>query len=352
MTTIKKSTVLALAVTCLMIAPIILRDVRAHDVALSEEPGRESGFEEGSKDDRKAGSDADHNGNAVLWKEPTDIESRDLFFGIGGREGAPDPSGKFTFMARKGAPDDTSEKIQVRDDQGRKWTVKFGPEAKPEPTVTRIVWAVGYHVDQDYFIKRTHIEGRGGFDVWDVRFERDDDGFETLGRWEWNSNPFLGTRELDGLKTLMALFNNADLTLRNTKIVRPKKKSGGDPNKQIYYVNDLGATLGSTGAFFSKLPVLDRLPADTKGVVKDYMSHRFIDSASSGEVKFYTKRRLAEKVLKGVKIENARWMGNLLGRLSDKQLTDAFRAGGFDESEIAVYVRTLRDRIKQLQELK
>jgi hypothetical protein len=44
-------------------------------------------------------------------------------------------------------------------------------------------------------------------------------------------------------------------------------------------------------------------------------------------------------------------MGNLLGQLSEKQLTDAFRAGGFTESEVAIYVSEIRDRIKQLQDL-
>ena len=55
--------------------------------------------------------------------------------------------------------------------------------------------------------------------------------------------------------------------------------------------------------------------------------------------------------LDGVKVEHARWMGNLLARLSEKQLKDAFRAGGFTESEVDIYVNEIRDRIKQLQNL-
>jgi hypothetical protein len=45
-------------------------------------------------------------------------------------------------------------------------------------------------------------------------------------------------------------------------------------------------------------------------------------------------------------------MGSLLARLSDKQLTDAFRAGGFDEADTSVFLRAIRDRIGQLQNLK
>jgi hypothetical protein len=58
------------------------------------------------------------------------------------------------------------------------------------------------------------------------------------------------------------------------------------------------------------------------------------------------------KVLEGVTVENGRWMGNLLGRLSDKQLSDAFRAGGFTDWEVTTYVRTVRARINELKNLK
>ena len=167
------------------------------------------------------------NGQPVLWQEPTDIGSRDLFYGIGGREGAPDPAGKFTFLGDHGSPKDSNPKIDVNDEQGRKWTVKFGPEVKAETAATRIVWAVGYHVDQDYFVERATIEGYSREETRNMRFERDDDDWKKVGRWDWKTNPFVGTRELDGLKTLMALLQNIDLTEGNNKIVRLKKKAGG-----------------------------------------------------------------------------------------------------------------------------
>jgi len=44
-------------------------------------------------------------------------------------------------------------------------------------------------------------------------------------------------------------------------------------------------------------------------------------------------------------------MGDLLGRLSDKQLYDAFYAGGFSAPETSLYVSILRARIMQLQRL-
>src|SRR6266404_2483368 len=156
----------------------------------AEKPKKQKEEKKEEKKKKAADSGGSQDGRPVLWEDPTDIESRDLFNGLGGAEAAPDANGKFTFVKR--VTGGTSEKIHVDDDKGRKWTVKFGPEARPETAATRIVWAAGYHVDQDYFVKRTHIEGRGGFNVWDVRFERRDDGYKADkagALWSWESNP-------------------------------------------------------------------------------------------------------------------------------------------------------------------
>jgi hypothetical protein len=344
----KHDLILPLISICLLISLTISEGARADLVAQidSQATSREQQKEKPQELDRKEGIE----GVPVMWEDPVDLESRDLFYGIGGRKGAPDTSSRFTFIEEK--KEGRWKKIIVEDERDRRWTVKFGPEPRPETTATRIVWAVGYYTDQDYFVKRVRIEGYGDADVSDVRFERDNDGFSKVGRWSWTSNPFVGTRELDGLKVLMALLNNYDLKTLNNKIVRPSKKKSTDPVKLIYCVSDLGATLGSTGKWFTSLPLFGELPAGTRANPKDYSEHRFIDGVSDGKVSFHYKRQRAARAIKGVRVENARWMGNLLARISDKQFSDAFRAGGFDEAETASFVRALRDRISQLQNLK
>jgi hypothetical protein len=331
-----------IALLCCSVSP-------ASFISLAQKKDKKEKSEKKKTDNQSDAKKDSSDVHPAIWENPTDIESRDLFNGPGGAEGAPDPNGKFTFVDR--STKGTSEKIHVTDDKGRKWTVKFGPEAKPETAATRIVWAAGYHVDQDYFVKRTHIEGRGGFDVWDVRFERGDDGYKEEGLWQWEANPFNGTRELQGLKVLMALLNNWDLKVVNNKIVSPKKKSGGDRDERIYYIADLGATLGSTGSFFAKLPFFGNAPAGSKGDPDGYSRQRFIDGVRNGQVIFHYKGK-DKKALEGISVENARWMGDLLGRLSDKQLTDSLRAGGFNDAEVTTYLRAIRDRINQLRNLK
>lgn len=313
----------------------------------ADKPDKEK--KEGKKDKTSAKESSGGEPHGVLWREPTDLENRDLFNGPGGAEGAPDPKSKFTFVER--SKSGTSEKINVDDDRGRKWQVKFGAEARPAPAASRIVWALGYHVDTDYFVKRAHIEGRGGFDVWDVRFKRRDDGFKEEGTWSWHANPFAGTRELQGLKVLMALLNNWDLKEDNNKIIQASKKSGGDRSEAIYYVSDLGATFGKTGSVIRKIPGFQNAPAGTKGEAGPFSDQVFILGVSNGQVVFNYKGK-DKKALEGITVENARWAGNLAGRLSDKQLSDAFRAGGFSDGEVTIFVRAVRARINELKNLK
>src|SRR5689334_22962910 len=216
-----KKTYAALTALCLLVS--LTASAPAGVRLAAQDKDKKPKKDKKEKQDKKENKDADKADKSatvsdrelrnVMWSEPSNIESLDLFNGPGAADGAPDPQGKFTFEKRVSSG--TSEKIHVSDDKGRKWTVKFGAEARPETAATRIVWAAGYHVDQDYFVKRTHIEGRGGFDVWDVRFERRDDGYKDEGLWQWDANPFNGTRELQGLKVLMVLLNNWDLKYVN-----------------------------------------------------------------------------------------------------------------------------------------
>jgi hypothetical protein len=319
--------------------------------------GKERKTGEGKKErgsDRPREVDVGTN-TPVLWQDPGEIEHRDLFYGPGGQAGSPDPAGKFTYI--KDQPTGMQKKIIVKDDQGRTWTVKFGPEARPETVASRIVWSVGYHANQDYFLEEARIEGYSEPVICNVRFQRRDDGYKTIGNWSWESNPFVGTRELNGLKTLMALINNWDIKELNNKVGRPSANS--EQGRLIYYVSDLGATFGRTRSGYGGIPFTGDVPADrgpgkskAKGDPKAYASEKFITAKRNGQIKFYLGRTRGRRLLRDVSAENARWIGSLLARLSVEQLSDAFRAGGFSEGEVESYVKTVRERIQELVELK
>lgn len=205
--------------------------------------------------------------DAVLWSNPVDIGSRNLYYGPGGAEDAPSTT---TFTYDKEDLNGTSPKFDVRDQDGVKWRVKLGEEACPETVATRLLWAVGYFANEDYFLPAIHVEGmqlvskkrrkrvRGLIDadgtMHNVRLKRYSKNEKKVGTWQWRHNPFTGTRELNGLRVMMALINNWDLKDENNAIYAEKELRGDWQNKNdpgasetVYMVSDVGASFGTTG---------------------------------------------------------------------------------------------------------
>src|SRR5215510_3864174 len=75
------------------------------------------------------------NNAAVLWRQPSDIRTRNLLYGPGGQSGQ--PRAPFTFV--KEDLDGSSPKFVVKDARGVQWKVKLGDEAKPETAATRLL---------------------------------------------------------------------------------------------------------------------------------------------------------------------------------------------------------------------
>ena len=90
----------------------------------------------------------------MLWRDPSDIASRNLFYGPGGK--AHEPKGTFTFD--KEDMDGSNPKFDVVDQDGVHWRVKIGPEARPETVASRLVWGAGYFANEDYFVPVLHVQ--------------------------------------------------------------------------------------------------------------------------------------------------------------------------------------------------
>ncbi len=90
---------------------------------------------------------------AVLWRNPDDIASRNLYYGPGGEKHQPHTT--YTFV--KEDLDGSNPKFVVEDENGVRWKVKLGEEARPETVATRLVWAVGYFANEDYFVQDLHV---------------------------------------------------------------------------------------------------------------------------------------------------------------------------------------------------
>ena len=293
-----------------------------------------------------------------LWRDRGKIESLNLFYGPGGKEHQ--PAGKFTFV--KEDREGTSPKFDVIDDQGVQWKVKLGEETKSETAATRLVWAAGYFADEDYYLPELRVEklpklergrqfvSRGGV-VHGVRLERKLKGQKKTENWSWFQDPYVGTKELDGLKIMMALMNNWDLKEVNNAIY---EEQGEKPR---YVISDLGATFGRTGN-----PLVR-----SKDNLRDYRRTKFIQKVKPEEVDFfmssrpffltaidvpnYVARTKMQGIAKHISRTHAKWLGHLLGQLSTEQIRDCFRAAGYSPQEVVGFAKVVQGRIADLNRL-
>jgi hypothetical protein len=336
----------------------------------------------------------------ALWHDPGEIPTLDLAFGSGGKERAPRRDATYSFV--KEDLGGTSTKFYIKDQDGVEWLVKVGDEARGETAATRLVWAMGYFTDEDYFVPELHVSGLSKLHrhsksvhqdgtVTKARLKRIEKGQKKLANWVWADNPFRGSRELNGLRTMMALINNWDLKTVNNKVYgskqdHPKREEEGSAshdqpeklgdgndaatddgvqpaampvNDDVrYVVSDLGASFGRTGAFFSR----------SKGKVRDYVKDKFIRASTPETVDFvmrtkpggiigffkpgYSRQRVAmADTVQNIPRSDAKWIGTQLARLTPAQIRSAFESSGFTAVEVDGYFAELSKRIAELNAL-
>jgi hypothetical protein len=279
-------------------------------------------------------------GTPVLWRAPEDIETRDLFLGPGGSALKPDLR-RVTFVKEeKGG---YSKKYRVRDGAGREWVAKIGKEAQSETAAVRLIWAAGYMTEVNYLVPSLTIEGKGTFE--NVRLEARPRYVERLDEWKWDKNPFVETKEMQGLLVMLALLNNWDIKDANNKVLQVRSPETGRYELR-YIISDLGATFGRVK---SGLPVVWRFRRN-RNDPDDYHDSDFVREVEGGYVELaYRGKR--EDLFEAIRVDEAAWLGNWLARLSDEQLRDAFRAANYTPGEIDLLAGEVRRRINELARL-
>jgi hypothetical protein len=260
--------------------------------------------------------------------------------------------------------DGTNPKFVIRDRDGVNWKVKLGVEARPETAASRFVWAAGYFADEDYFLPALQVRDmpprlRRGENfiasdgsIRNARLEREPAGFKKISGWSWDQNPFAGSRELNGLRTLMALLNNWDLKAENNAV----REEGPD---LVYLVSDLGSSFGTAGIVFPM--------SGGKGSLNAYKHSELIRKVHDATVDFrspafpelvfvfnppdFFRRIRQERLGRNIPRNDAHWLGRTLAGLSKRQIEDAFRAAGYSPDEVAAYSKAVGQRIAELSDL-
>lgn len=293
----------------------------------------------------------------VIWRDPGAVEQLDFAAGPGGVDGAPKPP--FRFLEEEQIA--SNPKVLVEDASGVHWRAKWGHEVHSETFAPRIAWAAGYFVLPTYYVARGTIKGAHGLTRADRYIGRDgsfsDAVFERGGQavtrlkqarsWAWNNNPFVGTKELNGLKVVMMLVSNWDSkdardTHRDSNTaIFPVHLNGGVESR--YLVTDWGGTMGKWGGFFS------REKWDCKGFTSQ--TPHFTRGVKNGVVEFGYSGQHTHDIRADIRVSDVQWIMQYLGRITDEQLRAGLRAAGAQPEEVVCFTRALRDRLNQLSQV-
>jgi hypothetical protein len=275
---------------------------------------------------------------ASMWVEPTDIASRDLYNGPWGAANAPDPKDVYELVELKHTGVNLG--MTVKDSKGREWSVKqpfpgnLDSEAPVEVVVSRLLSAIGYHQPPVYHLPAftlkddfgRHVETGG-------RFRLKTDKIKEVDVWDWASNPFVGTKEYQGLIVLLTMFNSTDLKNSNNSLYEHRD---GDLVEQWYVARDVGSAFGDTHRM-----------APRKNHVESFEQMPFVLGVSNGFVDFAYQGWYKNLVEERITPQEVAWACNLLGQLSDKQLQDAFRAAHYEPDIANRFIAKLREKIQQ-----
>jgi hypothetical protein len=295
---------------------------------------------------------------AMIWRDPGDVASLDLAAGPGGHDGR--PRAPFTFVEEHTSGSQPC--VSVRDARGSVWRVKWGHEVHAEALATRLAWAAGYFVETTYYVAEGRLQGaadlqraaacvdqNGRFQH--ARFELDEPGVEKHfdeHSWAWHDNPFVGTRELNGLKIVMMWVSNWDAKdVRdvargsNTAIFEYTLPSG--LREARYLIIDWGGAFGRWGS-----TVVSRGRWDCHAFAVE--SEAFVAGIDGDYLRFgYTGQRTSD-IADGIRISDAEWLLGRLDGLGRSQIADAVRASGGTEEEAAVFAGALRARLDRLRD--
>jgi hypothetical protein len=279
---------------------------------------------------------------ATLWQTPTDLSTRDLYYGPWGARNAPDPNAVYTFVEHKHSG--VNPGMTVIDSQGREWSVKQGypsgldDEGPVEVALSRVLSAIGYYQPPVYYLPSFTLKNDWGTRTEPGgRFRLKEETLEDIGPWRWEDNPFVGTKPYQGLLVLLMMFNSTDLKNSNNTLY---ERRNGDHVERWYVVRDIGAALGDTNRFAPRKnhpDTFERYP-----FVLD-VRNGYVDLAYDGWYQALVRERITP--------DDVAWASDLLARLSERQWRDAFRAGGYDPQVANRFIRKLREKVGQGQEV-
>lgn len=270
---------------------------------------------------------------AELWVEPS--PDRDLFNGVGGASLAPNPREVYKVIEIKATG--YSEGYTLLDGAKRQWSAKFPPEAHSEVVSSRLLWGIGYHQPPIYYLAGWRALGADGPNPQrGARFREKKPDFHGLsdeGDWSYYENPFSDTVQMRALLVFHAMLGNSDLKDQQNALYALTDPVDGA--SRWYVARDLGQTFGRTGGLNpprADIDVFEKTP--------------FI-LGTSGDRVLLEYRGRHKQLFENIRISDVVWLCDRLSRLSDEQLFDAFRAGGYDAPMARRFITRLKAKVAE-----
>ena len=224
------------------------------------------------------------------------------------------------------------------------------------------MWAAGYVVESNYLVPEGVVVGCGELERASVcvgeegrftnaRFELDEPAVRKLfdeHGWSWDDNPFVGSRELAGLKILVMLLSNWDnkdvrdvARGSNTAIFEHEAEDGAI--EAHYLIIDWGATMGRWGipglrGKWDPVAFADQSSQLVTGVAGDLVSWGYVGQRT-------------DDAIQGITLDDVRWLLGTVGRITDAQIGVALDAAGATPEERLTFTRALRQRIDRLRSI-
>ena len=286
---------------------------------------------------------------ATLWTDPeSDAAPRELFYGAGGEARAPAEGSMFTLLHEDGGGYSTG--YDVRGPDGMEWSVKLGPESQTEVVASRLLWALGYYQPATYYLSNWTMEGREVREQQPARFRPKLSDWKVEGEWSWYENDFVATQPFKGLIVANLILTNWDWKTSNNRIYAIGG-SEGKPARRIFVVQDLGASLGkmSYPRLLAWMPT-KYVKQGSRNNLEDFESQAFIERVDGDRVEF-VYQGIHKSLLDTVSRADVAWIAQRMSRLTDKQWSDAFRAGGYADEHAARYISKIKSKIAEGLEL-
>jgi hypothetical protein len=170
----------------------------------------------------------------------------------------------------------------------------------------------------------------------------EEDHARSIGPWDFDRLGHEDRRELRGLGLLAAWVGWFDSRFENTRL---KVITSGGRSELQHYITDPGGGLGKCVGPLRRrceLPnqfdwFCTRAPK-SQGKGRMTIPFRIVNYAPIDDTLAFEKMTL----------DDARWMGRMIGQLSEAQIVQALVASGFDSAQVRIYTEKLVSRRDQM----